>query len=192
MALLTKKKRKEYFAALGLGEYNEANIRKLQKKYLRKQDVDGIYGKDTDNLLRHVYNVKRYTKNFSPEEFKCECGGRYCTGYPAYMKPAQLENLQRVRDYYKSPMVITCGMRCKPYNNSLVGSIPNSLHLFGQATDFYIRNGTDSLRNRKALIKRMKKYPDFHYAYGDGYNSYGYGVSAPYMGNAVHMDSNDK
>ena len=42
MALLTTAKRKEYFDKLGLGEYNEANIKKLQKKYLRKKDVDGI------------------------------------------------------------------------------------------------------------------------------------------------------
>ena len=88
MALLTEATRIKYFEKLGLGEYNEANIKKLQKKYLRKKDVDGIYGTNTDNLLRHVYNVKAYTKNFEPEEFKCECGGRYCTGYPTYMKKA--------------------------------------------------------------------------------------------------------
>ena len=35
----------------------------------------------------HFYNVNKYTKNFKPEEFKCECNGRHCTGYPDYMKP---------------------------------------------------------------------------------------------------------
>ena len=60
-------------------------------KYLRKQDVDGEWGINSDNALRHVYNVRRYTKsdNFSPEEFKCECGGKYCTGYPSYMKKVE-------------------------------------------------------------------------------------------------------
>ena len=59
MALLAESTRKKYFKELGLGEYNKSNIKKLQKKYFSRQsDIDGIYGTDTDNLLRHVYNVK--------------------------------------------------------------------------------------------------------------------------------------
>ena len=68
MALLTTAQRKARFKYLGLGEYNKANISRFQKKYLRKKDVDGVYGPDTDRALRHVYNVKKYTKNFS-----CSC-----------------------------------------------------------------------------------------------------------------------
>lgn len=190
MALLSEEKRKKYFKALDLGEYNEANIRKLQKKYLRKQDVDGVYGTDTDNLLRHIYNVKAYAPNFSPEEFKCECGGRYCTGYPSYMKGVELKNLQSIRDHFGKPMTITCGLRCRPYNNSLAGSIPNSKHLTGYATDFYMKGVTDTLANRKASIKWIKKLPNHGYTYGNGINSYGVNLSASYMGNALHTDTN--
>lgn len=194
MALLTVAKRKEYFKKLGLGEYNEINIKRLQRKYLRKKDVDGIYGNDTDNLLRHVYNVKTYCRDFEPEEFKCECGGRYCTGYPTYMKKVELQNLQAIRDHWKRPMRVTCGMRCRPYNNSLVGSIPNSLHLSGYACDFNMDGVTESLAQRKAAIKWIKKLPNHHYTYGHGYNSYGASISAPYMGTgngaALHTDTN--
>lgn len=193
MALLTVEKRKAYFEKLGLGDYNEANIRAFQKKYLRKKDVDGIYGTDTDNLLRHVYNVKTCTKNFEPEEFKCECGGRYCTGYPTYMKKVELQNLQAIRDHWKKPMRVTCGMRCRPYNNSLVGSIPNSLHLTGYACDFNMDGVTESTAQRKAAIKWIKKLPNHHYTYGHGYNSYGASISATYMGTgngaALHTDT---
>lgn len=193
MALLSEEKRKKYFKALGLGEYNEANIRKLQKKYLRKQDVDGIYGTDTDNLLRHIYNVKAYAPNFSPEEFKCECGGRYCTGYPTHMRKVELQHLQRIRDHYKKPMTVTCGMRCRPYNNSLAGSIPNSLHLYGLACDFNMKGVTESLAQRKKAINWIKTLPNHHYSYGHGYNSYGASINAPYMGigngAAIHTDT---
>lgn len=193
MALLSEEKRKKYFKALDLGEYNEANIRKLQKKYLRKQDVDGIYGTDTDNLLRHIYNVKAYAPNFSPEEFKCECGGRYCTGYPTYMRKVELQHLQRIRDHYKKPMTVTCGMRCRPYNNSLVGSIPNSLHLYGLACDFNMDGVTESIAQRKKAINWIKTLPNHHYSYGHGYNSYGASINAPYMGigngAAIHTDT---
>lgn len=190
MALLSTAKRKEYFKALGLGEYNKANILKLQKQYFtRKKDIDGIYGPNTDNLLRHVYNVKTFTKNFSPQEFKCECGGRYCTGYPTYMKDFQLINLQTIRTHYGRPMQVTSGMRCRWYNSHIGGSIANSLHLQGQATDFYIRGVTDTLARRKSAIKYIKKLARHHYTYGNGINSAGGHPSARYMGNALHTDT---
>ena len=190
MALLTVEERKTRFKFLGLGEYNEENIKKLQKKYLSAKEVDGVYGTHTDNLLRHVYNVKKYTKNFSPEEFKCECGGRYCTGYPSYMKKVELENLQAIRTHWGKPITVTCGLRCSTYNSKLNGSITNSKHLTGYACDFYMPGVTDTLANRKASIKWIKKLPNHNYTYGNGINSYGYSVSAPYMGNALHTDTN--
>jgi len=189
MALLTVAKRKEYFRKLGLGEYTEANIKKLQKKYLRKKDVDGVYGTDTDKLLRHVYNCS-LVKDFEPEEFKCECGGRYCTGYPSYMKQVELKNLQKIRDHYNVPMEVTCGLRCRPYNNSLRGSIQNSKHLTGYATDFYMAGVTDTLANRKKAIKWIKKLPNHNYTYGNGINSNGVALAAGYMENALHTDTN--
>lgn len=188
MALLSVSERKRLFNALGY-EYNEEGIKKLQKKYLRKKDVDGIYGPNTDNLLRHVYNCS-LVKNFEPEEFKCECGGRYCTGYPSYMKQVELNNLQAIRDHYGKPMVVTCGLRCRTYNNKIAGSIANSKHLSGYATDFYMKGVTDTLANRKAAIKWIKKLPNHNYTYGNGINSNGYAVRAPYMGNALHTDTN--
>lgn len=189
MALLTEEQRKKRFEYLGLGEYNETNIRKFQKKYLRKQDVDGEWGIDSDNALRHVYNVKRYTKSFAPEEFKCDCGGRYCTGYPTYMKKAELINLQKIRDHYKKPMKVTQGVRCTGRNRELRGSVVNSGHLKGYACDFYMGGVTDTLANRKAAIKWMKKLDNTEYIYGNGINSNGYAVNAPYMGNAMHYEA---
>lgn len=190
MALLSEKIRKARFDSLGLGEYNKTNIKKLQKKYLRPQDVDGVYGKDTDRLLRHLYNVKLCAPDFKPTEFKCECGGRYCTGYPTYMKRVELRHIQAIRDHYKKPMIITCGMRCKTYNSKLNGSVSNSLHLVGRAVDFYMQGVTDTLANRKKAIKWIKARPNHHYTYGNGINSNGYSVYAPYMGNALHIDVN--
>lgn len=191
MALLTVAERKARFKFLGLGEYNATNIKKLQKKYLRAKDVDGIYGIDTDRVLRHVYNVKKCTKNFDPEEFKCECGGKYCTGYPSYMKQVELKNLQSIRSHYGKPMKITSGLRCKTANNKSKGSIKNSSkHLTGYASDFYMKGVTDSLAGRKKLIAYAKTLPNHNYTYGNGYNSNGVKIAASYMGNAVHTDTN--
>lgn len=188
MALLTVEQRKTRFKFLGLGEYNAENIKKLQKKYLPAKEVDGVYGTHTDNVLRHVYNVKKYTKNFSPEEFKCDCG--HCTGYPSFMKKVELENLQSIRTHYGKPMTVTSGLRCSYSNGASTGSIQNSKHLTGYACDFYMPGVTDTLANRKASIKWIKKLPNHNYTYGNGINSNGYSVSAPYMGNALHTDTN--
>ena len=188
MALLTVKQRKRRFEFLGF-KYSEKGIREFQKKYMRKQDVDGKYGIDTDRALRSVYNVKRWTKDFKPEEFKCECGGRYCTGYPSYMKKVELINLQKIRDHYGKPMVVTCGLRCKKYNAECRGSVSNSGHLHGYACDFSIKGVTDTLANRKKSIKWMKKLDNTQYVYGDGINSYGYAVTAKYMGDAMHYET---
>ena len=188
MAILSEATRKKYFKYLGLGEYNNTNLRKLQKTYMRSQDVDGVYGTETDRLLRHLYNVKLCAPSFKPTEFRCTCG--HCTGYPSYMKRVELKHLQKIRDHYDRPMIVTSGLRCKHANNASTGSLSNSLHLVGRACDFYMAGVTDTLANRKKAVKYIKTLPNHHYTYGNGINSNGVSVYAPYMGNALHTDVN--
>ena len=188
MALLTVAKRKEYFKKLKLGEYNEANILKLQKKYLlRPSDWDGIYGKNTDALLRHLINCLQ-APNFAPEEFRCGCGGRYCCGYPTRMKVKELRHIQKIRDHFGKPVIITSGLRCNKYNSE-VGGDPNSRHKTGYAVDFVIKGLTDDLEGRKRVIKYAKKLKNHNYSYCNGYNSNGKAVWSAQMGNAVHTDT---
>lgn len=181
--MLDDKTVKEYLDELGY-----ASVKSFQAAVMYPQYVDGVYGPQTENALISAINVKRNTKNFSVKEFRCECGGRYCCGYPATLKVEMLRNIQAIRDHYGRPITVTCGLRDKTYNSKLGGSIQNSLHLSGQAVDFYQRGVTDTLANRKASIKWIKTLPNHHYTYGNGINSYGNGVSAPYMGNALHTD----
>lgn len=189
MALLSANERKRILKEDGF-PYTKAGIKAFQKKYmLRKSDYDGIWGPNTDNTARTVDNVKKYTKNFEPKEFRCDCGGRYCCGFPSYMKPNELKNIQSIRSHWNRPVTVTCGLRCKGYNKRLNGSITNSKHLTGQAIDFYQQGVTDTLANRKVAIKWIKKLPNHTYTYGNGINSSGYKVSAPYMGNALHTDT---
>ena len=191
MALLTEAKRKEYFRFLGLGEYNKSSIKRFQKTAFtnRPKEWDGVYGKKTDIALRHWRNVRKFTKNFHPEEFKCRCG--HCTGYPSWMKKVELQNLQAIRTHYGKPMKVTSGLRCKWDNDhNCKGSIKNSKHLTGYACDFYMAGVTDSLANRKKAIKWMKTLPNHGYSYGNGYNSNGASIRASYMGSAIHTDTN--
>ena len=188
--LLTVKQRQTRLKALGLydgkidgknGNKTKAAVAKLQNKYFtRAKDKDGIYGNDTDILLRNAYAVKLHCKNFKLTEFKCECGGRYCTGYPVRLNTQLLKNLQSIRGKY-GPTTITSGMRCKPYNNSLVGSSSTSRHMKGKAIDF-VNDDTQTTESRRKVMSYIKKLPKHNYTYC---NEYG---NIPNMGNAIHFD----
>lgn len=155
---------------------------KLQKKYfIRKSDIDSTYGPDTDKLLQNAYRVFLYTDNFKLEEFKCECGGRYCTGYPVVLNAQLLMNLQDVRDKYDQPITITSGLRCTGYNNSLVGSSSTSRHMKGKALDIFL-DKTRTVSGRKSVMSYWKKLPKYNYTYCNIDGDY------PNMGNAVHVD----
>lgn len=186
--MLTKKQRKEYFKELGLGTYNEKNIKQLQKAYFtRKKYIDGKYGNNTDILLVNLYRVNKYAPHFTLNEFKCQCGGKHCTGYPKKLSVQLLKNVEKIRCNYNKPMTITCGLRCKAYNDSLQGSVKTSKHLKGKAVDFYMKGVSDTLANRKKSIKYIKTLPKHNYTYGNGISTSGY-VYAPNMGNALHTE----
>lgn len=179
MALLSKAKRKKYMKVLGY-EYTKEGLKALQKDYfVRAKDIDGEYGRNTDILLVNAYRVKKYTQNFKLEEFKCECGGRYCTGYPNYISKSLLKNIQKLRDTYRAPMSITSGLRCQRYNDSLVGSIKNSRHVQGRAIDFY-GTMTNTSAKRAAVKRFWYKLKNASYTYSD----------TPNMGTSIHVDVN--
>ena len=185
MALLDEKTRNEYLKELGYG-----SVKDFQRATMYPQWVDGVYGVQTDNALRTAYNVHKYCKNFDTKEFRCECGGKYCGGYPDYMKPAELKHIQAIRDHYGRPITITSGLRCKEWNRVLNGSVENSGHLHGVALDFYQQGVTDTLANRKSALKYFMSLPNHKFSYGANMNgSDGIYRSASYMGNAMHTET---
>ena len=75
--------------------------------------------------------------NFTAEEFKCQCAGMYCDGYPDEVDTALVQMLQTIRNKYDKPVIITSGLRCKQHNYN-VGGVGNSRHINGKAADFYV------------------------------------------------------
>lgn len=164
--------------------------KKLQTKYFPKKYVDGIYGIQTETLLRNAERVRLYCKNFKLEEFKCECGGKYCTGYPVLLSVQLLKNTQKVRTHHGYAMYVTSGLRCNKLNNSLVGSIRGSKHTKGKAIDFYTSK-TGSVSNRKKIIDYYIKLLSANYSYCNGYTRTKLKkgtISASYMGTSIHID----
>lgn len=189
MALLTVAERTRRLKYLGYGEYNKANTKKFQKDAFPNdpKQWDSKWGVNTDRACRHFYNVKKCTKNFKPEEFRCTCG--HCTGYPTYMKQVELKHIQKIRDHYKKPMTITSGVRCS-YENNRVGGVRNSGHLRGYAVDFYMKGVTDTVEHRKSALSYMKKLDNHEFTYGAYMkDSNGMYRAASGMGNAMHTET---
>lgn len=201
--LLTKKKRQTYLKELGYykgkvdgieGAQTKAAYLRLQKDYFeREKDIDGLYGKNTDILLKNAYKVHKYCKNFKLSEFRCGCinkGHNYCTGYPVELNTHLLKYLQEIRNN-NGAVTITSGLRCQRYNNKLSGSSSTSKHMSGKAIDFNNKKVCASLSKRKAFIDSIIKKLYVKYAYCNGYartktkKTY---PKASNMGSSIHIN----
>lgn len=77
---------------------------------------------------------------FDREEFRCQCGGKYCNGFPAEPEEKLVRTLDEIRRRLGSPVQIVdaggSGVRCKTHNAN-VGGVANSEHLYGRAADLH-------------------------------------------------------
>lgn len=156
------------------GPATKAAYKKLQAAYFYDKDVDGLYGINTNTLLINAIRVADYTKDFSLKEFKCKCGGKHCTGYPALLDIQLLKNLQKLRDKFGA-VRISSGLRCEMHN-AAVGGARGSRHRVGKAADVIIQV------NPTIVMDYWKRLPGYRYTYCNE------GGSHPHMGSAVHVD----
>ena len=77
---------------------------------------------------------------FTREEFRCQCGGRYCDGFPAEPEEKLVRALDAIRRRLGVPVQIVdaggSGVRCRVHNAN-VGGVANSEHLYGRAADLH-------------------------------------------------------
>lgn len=77
---------------------------------------------------------------FSREEFRCQCGGKYCDGFPIEPQEAMVRTVDEIRRRLGVPISIVdsggSGVRCTQHNYN-VGGVPTSLHLHGKAADLH-------------------------------------------------------
>lgn len=76
-------------------------------------------------------------KYFTPGEFACKCGGKYCNGGVDKVDLHMVKKLDVVREHFGRPVIITSGVRCVQHNKN-VGGVSNSQHLLGKAADFIV------------------------------------------------------
>lgn len=120
---------------------------------------NGVAGTETEKALKHAvcYGMpakKQDTievpksgdfwdgiKYWSREEFRCQCGGKYCNGFPAEPSEKLVRLAEQVRTHFGKPGHRSSGLRCKQWN-AIQGGVSNSKHLTGKALDFRIEGKT--------------------------------------------------
>ena len=146
------------------GPVSEAATRSFQRDY--DLDADGIFGPATEKrILEVVYRGEmpgvnwEEVKFFDRSEFKCNCGGKHCNGFPAEPHPLLVKVADRVRGHFGAAAIISSGVRCETHNAN-VGGVSNSRHLYGKAMDFRI-----SGRKAAQVLEYVLTQPEIRYAY---------------------------
>lgn len=97
---------------------------------------------------------KQLTKNFNIKEFACKDG----TPVPEkYFENVQelANNLQVIRDYFNSSLLINSAYRT-PIHNKKVGGVSTSTHLSAKAADIKVK-GKTSKQVYDAVLELIKK-----------------------------------
>ena len=144
----------------------EASVRFQEKYDLRR---DEFFGEESQRrILEVIGNGEEPEKTdfwqeiayFDRAEFKCTCGGRGCSGFPAEPVEQLIRNADAARKHFGKVARVSSGVRCKLRNSELPGSAANSLHMRGKAMDFCV---TGVSANR--LLKYIQTLPKVHEAY---------------------------
>lgn len=113
--------------------------------------VDGDPGPETQKALTHAvaYGMPErkepeHTADwwdeiefFDREEFRCQCGGKYCDGYPAEPQEKMVRIADAARKHFGRPANVVSGLRCETWNE-IQGGVWNSQHRYGEACDLQI------------------------------------------------------
>ena len=149
--------------------------------------VDGVWGPQTETAVLeavYTYDVDAPTepepqsqneelaarfkgiRYWTPEEFECQCYGKYCDGFPALPDRTLLELVDDIRHKAGRPGHRSSGLRCEIHNSN-EGGVWNSKHMFGKALDFMIEGMTGA-----QLLALAQADPRTSYAYIIGNGPY--------------------
>lgn len=136
--------------------------------------VDGVAGEQTEIRLKDaVWQDRFYTpaepetsetgtfwddiKYFRRAEFRCQCGGKYCNGFPAEPVEETVRLADEIRRRAGVPLKVNSGVRCKQHNaDPNVGGVWNSLHLTGQAIDLAPIGGNISVARLQEIAEQVQ------------------------------------
>lgn len=133
--------------------------------------ADGIAGTQTVNARDNKSLSWNDIKHFKQSEFACKCG---CGFNSINLNLVKI--LDEIREFYGQPLTVTSGCRCRNHNNKVSGSVSNSRHISGKASDIKVKN-IDKAR----VLTKCKEYV------ASGRARYTY-TNNTNMKNVVHID----
>lgn len=122
--------------------------------------VDGDPGPETQKALTHAVAYGMPTREepeptadwwdeiefFDREEFRCQCGGKYCDGFHVEPEETMVRLCDEIRRRAAVPILIRdaggSGLRCPEWNATIKGAAANSYHTKGMAADLHPRGKT--------------------------------------------------
>ena len=131
------------------GERSELATKSMQQDL--GLDPDGVWGIQTYAAVNAALGIMEDTPEqtgtfwdeiefFTREEFRCQCGGRHCDGFPVEPQEAMVRTVDEIRRRLGVPVSIVdaggSGVRCA-IRNANVGGVANSEHLYGRAADLH-------------------------------------------------------
>lgn len=133
--------------------------------------ADGIAGTQTVNARDNKQLSWNDIKHFKQSEFACKCG---CGFSDINLNLVKI--LDEIRDYFGQPVIITSGCRCRNHNAKVSGSVSNSRHVSGKASDIKVANV-----DKSRVLAKCKEYV------ASGRARYTY-TNNTNMKNVVHID----
>ena len=101
------------------------------------EDVTDFYVGDKATLTGTFWDESEF---FDREEFRCQCKGKYCNGFPVEPEEELVRVCNEIRRRLGVPVSIVdsggSGVRCTRHN-AAVGGVGNSNHLYGRAADLH-------------------------------------------------------
>lgn len=127
-------------------------------------EVNGLVTEESSKALRHAVaywydeveeppetdsiDIWAESEFFTREEFRCQCGGKYCDGFPVEPEPELVRFCNNFRRRLGVPVTIVesggSGVRC-PQHNAAVGGVANSNHLYGKAADLHSEKSPEEM-----------------------------------------------
>ena len=92
---------------------------------------------------------------FRRAEFRCQCGGKFCNGFPAEPVEETVRLADEIRRRAGVPLKVSSGVRCKQHNSDVDG-VWNSLHLTGQAVDLAPIGGDISTARLQEIAEQVQ------------------------------------